>query len=221
MPKKKIDWLNHGLEFLVVIVGILLAFQLNKCSETRSTEKLLQNHINYIEIECDENKNMLEQGSKHTNQQIVAADSLLVAISKKKNINLIRQLGVQLLNLQNVDIKRDAYSVLLESGDIRFFKDYNKKRAVISLYENMQKVNTVNENIQKLYDNHFYPYLKENFDMVDWDYLNASDEKQNQPYHSKEFGNIISTYRFLLVAKMNAYDEVAGALKNYIKKEKE
>ena len=60
MPKNKIDWLNHGLEFLVVIVGILLAFQLNKCSETRSTEKLLQNHINYIEIECDENKNMLE-----------------------------------------------------------------------------------------------------------------------------------------------------------------
>jgi hypothetical protein len=92
---------------------------------------------------------------------------------------------------------------------------------VISLYENMQKVNTVNENIQKLYDNHFYPYLKENFDMVDWDYLNVSNEEENQPYQTKEFGNIISTYRFLLVAKMNTYNEVTDALKNYIEKEKE
>jgi len=34
--KQRIDWLNHSLEFVVVIVGILIAFQLNKCSIERS-----------------------------------------------------------------------------------------------------------------------------------------------------------------------------------------
>ena len=43
--KKKIDWLNHGLEFIVVVIGILLDFQLNTWSEQRKQRLIIDEHF--------------------------------------------------------------------------------------------------------------------------------------------------------------------------------
>lgn len=62
---KKIDWLNHTLEFLVVLVGILIAFQLNKCSDRESKTALIKDHMQYIQSECEENKSTLDSAIIH------------------------------------------------------------------------------------------------------------------------------------------------------------
>ena len=78
--KQKIDWLNHSLEFFVVIVGILLAFQLNKCSENRTKADLIENHLYQIKVECQENKEKLSTSLEKIILQIQNCDSLLLAI---------------------------------------------------------------------------------------------------------------------------------------------
>lgn len=216
MPKKKIDWLNHSLEFMVVIIGILLAFQLNKCSETRTQNQLLDNHMEYIETECKDNVQRLKEGTTHITGQLQVVDSLIEGIVEKKDVNLIRSLSAKLLDLRNVEVKKDAYSVLVESGDIRFLTNFNQKRKIITLYEEMDGVEGVNKNSQNLYDNHFYPYLKKNFDLVSWDYIKSNNEAAIAPYYSQEFGNIISTYRFLLLTQRKVYQEAEAALNNYL-----
>jgi len=46
MPiRNKIDWLKHTLEFIVVTIGILIAFQLNKCSVEKAQKKTIGIHI--------------------------------------------------------------------------------------------------------------------------------------------------------------------------------
>lgn len=44
--KQKIDWLNHGLEFAFVLVGILIAFQLNNWSIKNDEKDLVNLHMN-------------------------------------------------------------------------------------------------------------------------------------------------------------------------------
>ncbi len=219
MQKKRIDWLNHSLEFFVVLIGILIAFQLNKCADTNTQNKLVKNHIEFIQTECNENLKRIEEGLEHSSAQLLYVDSLLAEIKGNKNINKIRNHCIKLLDLRNVDLKKDAYRVLVESGDIRYLNDFNKKRSVITLYESFDRVLAVNQNNQKLYDNHFYPYLKENFDLVNWYYVDLKNENDKQKYYSQEFGNTISTYRFLLISKINTYKKLNTKIKEYISDE--
>ncbi len=214
--KQKIDWLNHTLEFLVVFIGILIAFQLNKCAETKTKNELVENHLKYIQEECGENIARLDEGIIHSKAQLKFADSLLLEIREQKRIWKIRQLSTVLLNLQNKELKEDAYSVLVQSGDIRFMNDFQRKRKIITLYESFDGINITNENVLKIYDNHFYPYLKSNFDLVNWDY-NSTQNISNEPsYYAGEFGNIISTYRFLLQTKIDSYEAIRDKISQFL-----
>lgn len=203
--KRKIDWLHHGLEFLVVLLGIWIAFQLNKCADSNSKRSLILSHRNYLTTECEENIFRLGKGIEHSLSQSLKADSLLVEINRKQDINRIHRLATELLNLQNVILKEDAFSVLVQTGDIRFMEDLEEKRMLISLYESFSYTENANLNLQKLYDTHFYPYLKKNFDLVNWNYVKLEEVKDKSAYYAGEFGNTISTYRFLLGAKIRAY----------------
>ena len=59
--KKKIDWLNYSLEFFVVLIGILVAFQLNKCSANKEQSKTIETHLDQILVETKFNKSLTRQ----------------------------------------------------------------------------------------------------------------------------------------------------------------
>ncbi|MFD2586619.1 hypothetical protein ACFSQJ_06735 [Croceitalea marina] len=214
--KKKIDWLNHSLEFFVVLIGILIAFQLNKCSDNQARESLIENHLSQIRYECQENAEKLDLSIEQITVQIQNCDSLLSEISNGQRPKKIRDLATKLLDLRNMDISTNAYNVLVQSGDIRFLNNYNKKRKVISLYEDFKSVAQINTSNQNLYDNHFYPYIKTNFDLVNWNKVNADSENDKKLYYSREFANTVSTYRFLLVSKKRIYLNQKTVIDKYL-----
>ena len=216
--KPRIDWLNHSLEFSVVLIGILIAFQLNKCSNNITQEELVENHITELKLESDENISRLENGITHSKQQLIKADSLLNYIVKRGDANTIKTLSAELLDLRSVSIKMDAYKVLTESGDIRFINRFNDKRSIILLYEQYTEVKKVNENAQKIYDDFYYPYIKDNFDLVNWNANNDELLEEIKNYYSKEFGNLVSTYRFMLNAKIKTYEKTLLKTRNYLEK---
>jgi hypothetical protein len=221
MSKKKkkiprIDWLNHSLEFSVVLIGILIAFQLNKCSDNKTQEDLIKNHIKELKLESNENISRLEYGINHSKQQLVKADSLLNYIINQGEVNIIKNLSAELLDLRSVSIKKDAYKVLTESGDVRFINRFNDKRNIILLYEQYTDIKNVDENAQKIYDDYYYPYIKDNFDLVNWNSNNKFLSEEIKNYHSKEFGNLVSTYRYLLNVKIKTYEETIIKTKNYL-----
>jgi len=215
--KNKIDWLNHSLEFVVVLIGILIAFQLNKCSDNKAKGNLIDNHLEYISFECRENGKKLLESIEHSEGQIKNCDSILLEISTTKEVIKIRSLSTKLLDLRNVDLTKNAYEVLAQSGDIRFLKDYEQKKKIITLYDSFERVERINTSNQNLYDNHFYPYLKSNFDLVNWNYIDLKSEKEGLPYTSKEFSNIVSTYKYLLNAKLNVYNNELRLIDEYLK----
>lgn len=215
---RKIDWLNHGLEFFVVFIGILIAFQLNKCSDNQTKRELIQNHLASITLECEENQVELAKYIAQCEHQLKICDSLLEEIAAQATPISIRNHATNLLDLRNVDLVTNAYEVLAQSGDIRFLSDYAKKKEIISLYDSFEQVEQVNNSLQKLYDNHYYPYLKTNFDLVNWYNILAASDEERQLYYSKEFSNIVSTYRYLLLVKQRVYVEQEERLVGYLTK---
>lgn len=57
---KKIDWVNHTFEFAVVLIGILLAFQLNTCSSENKQNTTINIHLSEIKEETESNQKNLE-----------------------------------------------------------------------------------------------------------------------------------------------------------------
>ena len=79
---KKIDWLNHFLEFIVVVVGILLAFQLNTCREAKKETSLVMGHVTNIVEETEFNRKQLETGKNNSERLLQKLDTLIKITAK-------------------------------------------------------------------------------------------------------------------------------------------
>ncbi len=207
---KKIDWLNHGLEFIVVIIGILIAFQLNKCGTENEQAKTINMHLQQIKDETKFNKYFLEKGIKHTQSNIAKLDSIFMFIAQKKETRKINLLSMQLLSMSGVYIRKNAYLNFIESGDIRFMKDFKRKQKIINLYEYYKWVESFNEVSRNLYSTDYYPYLKDNFDLL------GGTTQSDDIYFSTLFKNILSSYSYTSKNRLERYEGCMKEIEKYL-----
>lgn len=212
--RQKIDWLNHSLEFIVVIVGILIAFQLNKCSSEKEQKSTIDIHSSEIHKETQLNKTSFVNAIKYDEINIAKMDTLFTLLKKKEDYSRINRLSFELLSLGGVYIRKNAYQTLIETGDIRFMKNYEDKQRIVNLYEYYKWVESFNEISMNLYTSDYYPYLKNNFDL-----LGGSIQKE-EIYTSKEFKNILGAYYRTSQNRLQKYKDCLVEINNYLESEK-
>ena len=217
MTKKKIhiDWLNHGLEFIVVIIGILIAFQLNKCSSENQQEKTINIHLEQIREEAEFNKKSLESALALGESNTAKMDTVFALLNRSDNYSRINQLSIELLNLGGTYFRKNAFQNLVESGDIRFIKDFETKQRIINLYEYYKWVESFDEISRSLYMQDYYPYIKNNFDLV------TAKNQEEKIYQSKLFKNILASYKRTSENRIQKYRDCIGEIDKYLKLEYE
>jgi len=217
MTKKKlrIDWLNHGLEFIVVIIGILIAFQLNKCSSENQQEKTVDIHLEQIRQEAEFNKKTLESALALGESNIGKMDTVFVLLEQKGNYEEINQLAIELLNLGGAYFRKNAFQNLVESGDIRFIKNFETKQRIINLYEYYKWTESFDEISRTLYMQDYYPYIKNNFDLI------TAKRQEEEVYQSKLFKNILASYKQTSENRIQKYRDCIREIDNYLKLENE
>lgn len=187
---KKIDWLNHVLEFAVVIIGILIAFQLNTCRDDNNERLLVEKHIDNIIEETKLNKKLFNASIENTQNLKANLDTLQSYLSSNaKTPEEINPIVFRALNLGYLYIKKTAYNSLKNSNDIRFINDFQLQNDLVNLYENYTWTEGMQIQNFKGYDERFFNYFIENFDLT---------ENNVQPlvkYKSLEFKNIIAAYK--------------------------
>ena len=208
--KRKIDWLNHSLEFAVVLVGILIAFQLNRCSEDSTNESLVDEHISYIVDETEFNKRMLSNSISESQKLQKTLDSLLGAIDAQQDFSRINMLSLKMMNLNNNYLKKNAYQTFVESGDIRFVEDFNLKNNVISLYEFYKYAEGMDEMTRNSYVQFFYPYMVENMDLY------RASLQDKKVYTNKEYKNILSVYQYTLKARLGVHKQTLAKMEEFL-----
>lgn len=133
--RRKIDWLNHVLEFLVVLSGILIAFQLEKCSTANSQKETIENHMSYIIEETNFNLKSVSYGVELSKSSLSKLDSVISLIPDDGDLKIIKRLTFDLLEISALYFKKNAFTTLVESGDVRYIKDFETKSKTINLYE--------------------------------------------------------------------------------------
>ncbi|MCH2490264.1 MAG: DUF6090 family protein [Flavobacteriales bacterium] len=208
--KRKIDWLNHFLEFIVVIIGILIAFQLNTCSEERKEQKAVALHIQNILDESEFNRKNLEATIHYSDTLLVAMDSLLSEVNGDKDPTTMNRLSLQILSINPLYLKKNAYNSLVTSGDVRFINDFDLKNDIIQLYEFYRWAEGIDEVTMDTYQKYYYPYLVEHFD------LTQGKEQDIAVYDTKLFKNSVAGYRYTLAMRINQNKETLRMIETFI-----
>lgn len=209
---KRIDWLNHFLEFIVVIVGIFLAFQLNTCSSERKQQKTIKTHLKEIYKETKDNKMFLDSTIVLCKANQVKLDTALQLISSKRDVRRLNYLSLDLLNMQTSYIRTNAYQSLIQSGDIRYMNDFDQRKDIVNLYEFYKWVDAFNEMSSSTFTKDYFPYLSKNFDFAN------GRTQERDIYFTKEFTNAVAAYKRMGSTRLEKYKECRKVMESYLEK---
>ncbi|MEL6821592.1 MAG: hypothetical protein AAFP70_07525 [Calditrichota bacterium] len=207
--KKRIDWLNHLLEFSVVLIGILIAFQLNKCGDESRQQDLVETHLNNIMEETKYNVGNFQYAIYKAETGLKNIDSVLTLIKERGNSSEINRIALKLLDYGGIYIRKTAYTSLMESGDMRLIKDLDQRTSVINLYEYYRWVDLIERISSGSYNDDLKPYLKNNFNFT------GGTVPKEDVYYSRQFTNVLITYRVTLESRVTRYKECMKIMKEY------
>jgi len=213
--KKEINWLKYGLEFLVVIIAILLAFQINTCSLDIEHRETVATHLKGINAEVLFNKQVIEESIKEVESNINKLDTIIGLLKRKKNYKKINQMSINLLTVPYAQIKTNAYQNFVKSVDIRLIKNFDTKKRIINLYESFKWLESVDEISRNVLLGDYYEYVKENFDLI-------SNETQDESlYSSRVFKNVIVNYKVTSQNRIENHSRIKNEIEAYLNVDKE
>ncbi len=183
---------------------------MNKCSTERSQAKIVDNHLTEIQKETEFNKASLERSiswGDSTMRNLAQLDRLL---DEGRDFAQINQITLKLLNLGGVYLRKNAYKNLIETGDVRFMKNFESKQKIIDLYEYYEWVEGFNQISLDLYQRDFYPYLRDNFD------LRGGSVQKDEVYTSSVYKNNLAAYYRTSQNRLDKYKECLIEVDSYL-----
>ena len=170
---KKLNWHYTFGEILIVIIGITIAFSMNKCAENSKNETQKNQYLKSIKNDIEADRLILEENVKAIEEKIKIASEIL----PKLNTNAPDKMSIvgkvfNIVALNNFTPNNNTYQALINSGDFKLIDDFNLKTAIekhYSVYEIIKKDYLRLENIQKEYVGDYFIHN------VDYDDFNKGE----------------------------------------------
>lgn len=177
---KKINWQYTFGEILIVIIGISIAFSMNKCAENSKDNKLRVKYLKSIKNDIEVDKATLEGNLKELDKKIGILQKVMPLfnakdLNKKKGIRQI--FGI--MQLTDFNPKNITYQSMINSGDFSLIEDFDLKTAIethYSDYKTILKDYERQEIIQKEYVGDYFIHNMD-YDAMQRGELGFKDEK--------------------------------------------
>jgi hypothetical protein len=208
---KKIDWLNHFLEFIVVVIGILLAFQLNTCRGEKQENKLVEGHVENLIEETLFNKSQIKTSLEASENLLEKLDTLIKMTGDQDfNTFTAHVISMELMSLDYMYLKRNAYNSLVETGDIRFMEDAQLQKEIVSLYEYYNWLEAADTSTRTLYLENYLPYATENFDLINY------QPQAAEVYSNKLYRNYLSVYQYSVRLRLQKQEDLLKIVDDFL-----
>ena len=150
---KKLNWKYAFSEILIVIIGISIAFSMNKCADDSKNEAQRNQYLTSLKNDVEADKVQLESNVLAISEKIKLSGEVIDLLNK----DMPQKMGAmgklfQIAVLSNFDAKDVTYTTLVNSGDFKLIDDFELKTAIeghYSDYEIMLKAYLRQENINK------------------------------------------------------------------------
>lgn len=162
---RKINWRYAFGEIIIVIIGITIAFSLNKWSEAVKTKKDKQKYLNSLLADIDNEKTHLEANIEAFQQKLAAINQILPYLyGRPDGRDSITQKIFSLPTLIEFYPNDVTYSTLINSGDLRLFEDFQFRKALEQHYSEQSKIEIDYSRQTSINENYFGHFMIYNLD---------------------------------------------------------
>ncbi|WP_323788305.1 DUF6090 family protein [Psychroserpens sp.] len=199
-------------EILIVIIGISIAFSMNKCAENSKNETQKQQYISNLKEDIQTDKLQLESNLVKINEKIELCGSLIPILGSDDPQKAAKLRGVfAVANLTNFTPEDYTHQTLVNSGDLKLMNDFKLKSDILkhySVYKEIQKAYERQEIINKDYLGNYFIY-QTNYDLMREGKSPFKDEKLLK--------NIMQSIRGSFMIKRDATQRGITSCENVLK----
>lgn len=210
---KDIKWLNHIIELVIVILGISIAFSINKYSESRKEEKreiiILESFLDEINHDIPK----LDRAIVEIGRIKQSLDKLIdVVAEKNQNIDSLKEyINVGIYSIYVEDPKTTTFESLQSSGNLDIIQNFELRKEFIDYNARIGDLQFFKDWDFKHHNGESLEYLPHYISATNQDLLNDS-----------RLHALAQIRLFLLKSSISSYKEVkekALELKVLIEKE--
>ena len=134
----KENWIRHGFETLVVVVGVLIAFTLSNWNEIRNERKLESDYLQLILADIQADKNLLDSAITFVDVKMKSLEIINDITLGRPVTDTLEWAIVESANLGwtlSIDDHAEAtYDELISSGHLRLIIDSQLRKAILDYY---------------------------------------------------------------------------------------
>ncbi len=199
---KNINWSDHFLNFLAVILGVLLAFQVESLAgekkEKKEVEEILQSFIQDIEGDME----AFNDFQIPTNEKQSEAIGGLLAIILSDQVDSAEEQLSLAFNVQNYSPVSSTYLSATSSGKIGLIKDFEIKKAISNYYGVMANESVKRGELQlDFFMKEIIPWMIESTNIMDLEFEDVADDIK--------FANRLAIYKSLIDNKTEHYKSIS------------
>ena len=203
---KKINWLDHIANLIVVILGISIAFYLEGYKEDKGNKiqerKFLESMINNLQRDINA-LDTLASWNERVSKALIALSDVSVFAASKLNDTTLAEYILTIQYNPAFTPQISTYESLKTSGKLELIEDFQLKNQIVELYE--QTYGSSNE-YEVLTDEHVRDFIKP-FYIANVRFYNGRAVRGDF-LMDDNFRNMIFSYRFLYLGKVAYYKKV-------------
>ena len=160
---------EYLIEFILVIVGISIAFWLNELAEDSKKDELEMQYLQDLKEDLMEDIELLDYLTLLNQDK---ADKLSRALSYyvdpdiKLNLDSVTTYAGVIGNLNMFQPNNFTYVSLKQSGDFKIIKAHDIRKTLVKLYSSYETVDLEQKNLMQALDDHYYPEYFKNYEMI-------------------------------------------------------
>lgn len=211
--KQKIDWKNHFIGLLVVVIGITVAFMLENWRQERASSELEQKYLISFKDDLHYDSNKLDSTISAVQNKIYLLRSVISEMSSGE-IKQARaeEVITDMLSNHSFVPKQATYESIKNSGGMNIISDYEIKEAIVSYYSLNDELRLKEQVFFDYLQNFVLPFVYKNVEFLSGRIVNRS------AINSFEFNNIVAGYYGLTEQNFQAYKKYKDANEELLQK---
>lgn len=162
-------------EIVLVVIGILIALQINNWNQSKQESNKEKVYLRNVEADLKQQLSYISIQLEHEYEHDSLAASILDRYNREKRLRIDSVISKQLntLTVRKTFIKADpTYQDLISSGNIKLIKDENLRNEILSYYLELERIESIIMNNNLLYVDEMFA-----FKLVHHVYIGKTNER--------------------------------------------
>nr|WP_321244167.1 DUF6090 family protein [uncultured Psychroserpens sp.] len=156
----KATWKYTLREIIIVIIGISIAFSMNKCADNVSDNKLRKQYLTNLKSDIEADKTQLTDNIEAINKKLKTCAEIIPVLNSDQHPDMRLMNNIfAIVKYQTFSPKNITYKTLINSGDLKLIDNFQLKTSIQQHYSNYEDMSEVYTRHTSLIQDYLGNYL--------------------------------------------------------------